>query len=78
MNRCPQASNGASDIAAANTFGTVADIALIGGGIVAATGIVWLILSSSGSRTAPPAAMATAFAGGCTGRGCYGTLQIDF
>jgi hypothetical protein len=77
MNSCPAGSNGASDISAANTFGTVADIALIGGGVVAVTGIIWLI--ASGSRTAPPATTAVAFGmGGCTGRGCYGTLHVDF
>ncbi len=78
MNRCSQASNGASDISAANTFGTVADVALIAGGVVAATGIIWLI--ASGTRTAPRATnAAVAFGGGsCTGRGCYGTFQVDF
>jgi hypothetical protein len=77
MNHCPPSSNGGADISAANTFGAVADVALIGGGIVAAAGVIWLIASSS--RTAPPAAMAAAFGGGgCTGRGCYGTVQIEF
>jgi hypothetical protein len=76
MNICPT-SNGASDKAAAYTFGTVADIGLLGGGVLAATGIVWLI--ASGSGTAPPATTPVASGGGrCTGRGCYGTLQVDF
>jgi hypothetical protein len=76
-NICPASSNGAADKSAANTFGTVSDIGFIGGGVVAVTGIIWLI--ASGSRTVPPATTAVAFGGGgCTGRGCYGTLQIDF
>jgi hypothetical protein len=76
MNICPAASNGASDKSAANTFGTVSDIGFIGGGVIAVTGIIWLI--ASGSRTVPPATTAAAFGGGCTGRGCYGTLHVDF
>jgi hypothetical protein len=76
MNICPT-SNGASDKSAAYTFGTVADIGLLGGAVLAATGIVWLV--ASGSSTARPATTPVASGGGrCTGRGCYGTLQVDF
>jgi len=77
MSGCPANSNGASDKSAAYTFGTVADVGFVAGGVLAATGIIWLI--ATGSRPAPRATAAVSFGGGgCTGRGCYGTLQVDF
>jgi hypothetical protein len=75
---CSPTSNWQSDRSAANTYANVTDYTLIGGGVVAAAGIVWLIATRGPSSPRPAAAAMVTGGGSCTGKGCYGDLELHF
>ena len=65
----------ANDLASARTFVTATDITLLAGGVVAAAGLTWLLLSAP--HTAESSS-APRVGGACVGTGCYATLHVRF
>jgi hypothetical protein len=72
-NACPSGVY-SHDLAAAKTFTTATDVTLLAGGVVAASGLVWLLLSI------PHAGETSSMqvGGACTGAGCYATAHFGF
>jgi hypothetical protein len=72
---CPSSYDLASDRTTAKTFGTIADVSFIGGGLLLGGAAVWYLLSpkASSSRTT-----ATRTAWMCTHTGCSVNLQRTF
>jgi hypothetical protein len=59
-------------------FTTATDILLVGGGILTVGGFTWLLLSGSGSGSAPPAREKTRASAACVGTGCFATIGGTF
>jgi hypothetical protein len=65
----------------ARLFTTATDILLVSGGILTVSGFAWLLLSGSGSSSAPPAREKPASpraSAACTGTGCFAVLGGRF
>jgi len=81
---CPASFDLAGARSSAKTFIGVTDVLLIGGGVLAAAGITWGILSSSKSSGAPASAPKTrislfpALSASCGPQGCTGVAKVNF
>jgi hypothetical protein len=72
-NACPS-SVYSHDLSSTRTFTTATDITLLAGGVVAAGGVAWLILSVPHAVEPSPVQVG----GGCRGAGCYATVRFGF
>jgi hypothetical protein len=71
---CPAGSSYRSDVSSARAIGTATDVLLIGGGLVMATGVTWLILTSGSS--AASASSGTSAGGTSVGRTSVGAVWL--
>lgn len=80
-NTCPKSFDLDGARSDAKTFVRITDVLLIGGGIVTAGGIAWLLLSDHSERSAPTAPTPTAKklpSIGCGSTGCSATWETTF
>lgn len=83
---CPRNVDLESDRSDAKTFVRITDVLLIGGGIVTAGGLGWLLLSRNGEKEPPKAAAAAAGSkfsiplpvAGCGPDGCRASMKVVF
>ncbi|MBS2016023.1 MAG: hypothetical protein JST00_24285 [Deltaproteobacteria bacterium] len=79
---CPNSFDLEDARSTAKTFVRVTDVMLIGGAIVGAGGLAWLLLSGSGSKEAPkaasvaPARMRPVPLAGCSAEGCRASVKV--
>jgi hypothetical protein len=83
---CPPGSGFESDRDQARTFARITDGLLIGGGVIALSGVTWLLLSNGSNGSAagvkgqgqPPRSVATRPTFVCNGTGCLGGFEGRF
>lgn len=75
---CPAGFDLDGERSSARTLVTLTDVLLIGGAIVTAGGVTWLLLSGSGDKETPARAGRVIPSGGCSALGCSGNLKVTF
>jgi hypothetical protein len=76
-NVCP-ASEYDSDVSSVRSYVRATDFLLLGGAVVTAVGLTWLVLSPSTTASSSTASAAVRTGGACTQTGCVGTVRVVF